>query len=180
MRLFAAAVFTACLTLFAANLPAAAQLSTPGSRNFEPPSSVPNYFSNEAGPFQGGAGAETTYSSSGPAVVSPYPPTQTAAVEPLRTAVRHVARANRRVRLARAHPRSGRHAARTRVAKAKVKVKVVRVAHAHAKLAGPKKSVTKLASAKKPATKAAGSKKPPAATKNRPGKEKRATHTASR
>jgi hypothetical protein len=177
MRLFGLAV-AALLFLFVATLPASAQAPVAGTRNFEPPTSVPNYFSNEAGPFRGGAGAETTYSSSGPALASPYPPVQTAAA-PRRTVSRHVAHVNRHLRFAHAHSRSGRHAARTRIAKAKAAVS--RIAHAHARPAAGKKGATKLASAKKPgATKAAASKKQPASVKSRPGKEKRATHTAAR
>lgn len=178
MRLFGLAL-AALLFLLVATLSASAQAPVAGTRNFEPPTSVPNYFSNEAGPFRGGAGAETTYSSSGPALASPYPPVQTAAAVPRRTASRHATRANRHVRLAHAHSRSGRHAARTRLAKAKHAVP--RVAHAHVKPAAGKKGATKLASAKKPgASKAAASKKQPASVKSRPGKEKRATHTAAR
>ena len=168
-----------CLLFFAAVPPAIAQVSASGSRNFEPPSSVPSYFSNEAGPFRGGAGAETTYSSSGPAVASSYPLSQTAAAVPRRTASRHATRTNRHVRLAHTHSRPGRHAARTRIAKAKAAIS--RVAHAHAKPAARNKAATKLASAKKPGiTKRAAAKKQPASAKGRPGKEKRATHTASR
>ena len=176
MRLLRLAV-AASLLLFVASMPGFAQAPSVGSRNFEPPPSVPSYFSNEAGPFRGGAGAETTYSSSGPAVASPYPPSQTAAAAPRRSAGRHATRTNRHIRLAHAHARSGRHAARTRIAKAKAAIS--RVAHAHAKPAARKKAATKLASAKKPGGKAAA-KKQPASAKSRPGKDKRATHTAAR
>ena len=169
-----------CLLVVVTGMPGLAQAPAAGSRNFEPPSSAPNYFSNEAGPFRGGAGAETTYSSSEPAIAAPYQPAQTkAAVAPRRIASRHAVRANRHVRLAHAHSRSGRHAARTRIASAKPAVS--RVAHARTGPAPSKKATTKLAAAKKPgATKTAASKKQPAAAKSRPGKEKRTTHTASR
>ena len=178
MRLLRLAL-AGCLLLFVTGIPGFAQTPPAGTRNFEPPAAAPNYFSNEAGPFRGGAGAETTYSNSGPAVASPYPPAQTAAAAPHRTASRHARRANRHVRLAHAHSRSGRHAARTRVAKAKPAPS--RVAHFHTRPVAGKKAATKLAAAKKPgATRAAASKRQPAATKSRPGKEKRTTHTASR
>src|SRR5438045_3637855 len=117
MRRFRFAIF-GCLALVAAAAPALAVEPTPGSKNFQPPNSVPNYFSNEAGPFRGGAGAETTYSSSGPMVVSPYAPARVAAA-PSRSARHQVARGKSRTRLAQARARSHRHAAQTRTAWAK-------------------------------------------------------------
>ena len=178
MRLLRLAL-AGCLLLLVTGIPGFAQAPPAGTRNFEPPASAPNYFSNEAGPFRGGAGAETTYSSSSPVVASPYPPAQAEAAAPRRTASRHAMRANRHLRFAHARSRSGRHAVRTRIAKAKPAVS--RVAHTRTRPAPTKKAATKLASAKKPgATKAAASKKQPAAAKSRPVKEKRTTHTASR
>ncbi|MGC2411973.1 MAG: hypothetical protein WA459_04660, partial [Stellaceae bacterium] len=45
------------LALAVAGARADAVEAPPGSKNFTPPSGVPNYFSNESGPFQGGANA---------------------------------------------------------------------------------------------------------------------------
>lgn len=57
LRLLRAA-FAASMILGAlAGAPAAAIEPPPGTRNFTPPSSAPNYFSNEAAPFRGGAQA---------------------------------------------------------------------------------------------------------------------------
>src|SRR5262249_53234787 len=140
----------------------------------QPPSSAPNYFSNEAGPFRGGAGAETTYSSpppiQQPMVVSPSPPPRVAAA-PSRGTQRHVARAKGRTKLARA--RTKRHVERTRLAKPKPPARIA--------LAGGKaKPVIKAAMVKKrSAKKSLAEKHQPAATKGRPSKDKR-THTASR
>jgi hypothetical protein len=135
---------------------------------------VPNYFSNEAGPFRGGAGAESTYSSSGPApaVVSPYPPRRAAAVAPRRSTSRHAARSDRHRRYAYAHGRSSRHAARTRTASRK-QAKLTRIAHARGKPALSKSKV---------AAKASGSKRQPGSVKGRPaaGKDKHRTRTAFR
>lgn len=176
MRLLRLA-FAGCLLLLAEFQPASAQAPAAGSRNFEPPPSVPNYFSNEAGPFRGGTGAETTYSNSEPAVATPYQPAQAEAAAPRRTATRYAARANRHVRLA-AHTRSGRHVARTRIAK---KTAASRVAHAHAQPAMGKRAATKLASAKRPsASKTAATRRQPTSPKSRTGKDKRHTRTAAR
>jgi hypothetical protein len=49
----------ASLAVVVAALPVAAVETPPGSKNFTPPRNVPNYFSNESGPFNGGAGART-------------------------------------------------------------------------------------------------------------------------
>lgn len=178
MRYFRFALAACTGLLLAASMPARAVEPAPGSKNFEPPGAVPNYFSNEAGPFRGGAGAETTYSSpggnSGPAVVSPYPPRRTAAAAPRRSAGRHAARGKSRTRLAHAHARSGRYAARTRTAKAKSAV--LRTAHAHAK---PAASKLKTTAAKRTAASKAAAAKRPASAKSRPA-ARRVAHTASR
>lgn len=166
----------ASLFLATASLPAGAQVPLEGSRNFQAPNAVPNYFSNEAGPFRGGAGAETTYSSpppiQQPMVVSPSPPPRVAAA-PGRGTQRHVARAKSRAKLAQARARGQRHAERPRLAKAK---SASRIALAR----GKAKAVIKVAMVKKrSATKSIAAKHQPAATKGRPSKDKR-THTASR
>ena len=43
----------------------------PGSKNFTPPGYVPNYFSNESGPFQGGANTRNAQSETAPIVAAP-------------------------------------------------------------------------------------------------------------
>jgi hypothetical protein len=166
----------AVVFLASANLPARAQVPMEGSRNFQAPSSVPNYFSNEAGPFRGGAGAETTYSSpppiQQPMVVSPSPSARVAAA-PSRGTQRHVTRAKARTKLAQARARTKRHAERIRLAKTKP-------ASRTAQARGKAKAVIKVAMVKKrSATKSIAAKHQPAATKGRPSKDKR-THTASR
>jgi len=51
--------------------PAAAVEAPPGSKNFSPPGYVPNYFSNESGPFQGGATARAAQPDTAPIVAAP-------------------------------------------------------------------------------------------------------------
>jgi hypothetical protein len=165
------AAFAGWLLLAAASVPAAAQAPAAGTKNFDPPNSVPNYFSNEAGPFRGGAGAETTYSSSGPAVV-PSTPRERVAAAPGRSAPHHAARAGRRVHLAHAHGRPSRHAARARTAK--TRMAALRAGRTHAKAAASRRGSTKVAAAKRSAAK-----KHPAGTRHRPS-SKRVAHTASR
>src|SRR5260221_2740932 len=59
------------LALAIAGSPADAVEAPPGSKNFTPPRDVPNYFSNESGPFQGGANARNTQSDTAPILASP-------------------------------------------------------------------------------------------------------------
>jgi hypothetical protein len=99
-----------CLTFAAALLsgPAFAAESRNGSKNFDVPTSVPNYFSNEAGPMIGGA-TETRrgplYSSQSYAgAAQPVARAATARVAPL-PARQHIAMAEPRGRALR-----GRHA----------------------------------------------------------------------
>ena len=56
-RLLRSALAASMLFGALAGNPAAAIEPPPGTRNFTPPSSVPNYFSNEAAAFRGGARA---------------------------------------------------------------------------------------------------------------------------
>jgi len=82
-----------CLTVALAIRPAGAAEAPPGSKNFNSPGSVPNYFSNEAAPFVASpnphpAPAEPAPAAAAPAperatpvVVSPYP-----RLHPVRTA----------------------------------------------------------------------------------------------
>ncbi len=59
------------LALAVAGAPADAVEAPPGSKNFTPPSGVPNYFSNESGPFQGGANARNAQPGAVPVVAAP-------------------------------------------------------------------------------------------------------------
>jgi hypothetical protein len=68
------------LTVAVTGLPAAAIDTPPGSKNFAPPRNVPNYFSNESGSFNGGAGARPLASGSVPAFAGPAPSRGSAAV----------------------------------------------------------------------------------------------------
>jgi hypothetical protein len=56
-----------------ANAPAHAVETPPGTTNFTPPADVPNYFSNESGPFQGGANARNAQPGVGPSLAAPAP-----------------------------------------------------------------------------------------------------------
>lgn len=51
--------------------PAAALEMPSGTKNFTPPGSVPNYFSNESGSFNGGAAARAAQRAIAPAVAAP-------------------------------------------------------------------------------------------------------------
>ena len=59
------------LAIAVAGAPAGAVEAPAGSRNFTPPSDVPNYFSNESGPFQGGANARNAQPGAIPVVAAP-------------------------------------------------------------------------------------------------------------
>ncbi|HVB16205.1 MAG TPA: hypothetical protein VNF04_06725 [Stellaceae bacterium] len=84
-----------------------------GSTNFTPPGSVPDYFSNESGPFRGGAAARTARPVPAPGVVAAPAPRRRVAVAVRhhvryaaryrRYRARHIGRARRRLRLARFH-----------------------------------------------------------------------------
>src|SRR5258705_7903822 len=59
------------LAVAVAGAPARAVEAPPGSKNFTPPRDVPNYFSNESGPFQGGANARNMQSDTAPILAAP-------------------------------------------------------------------------------------------------------------
>ena len=61
------------LAALAAGGPAPVAAAPPGSKNFTPPSDVPNYFSNESGPFQGGANARVGQSDTAAFAAAPAP-----------------------------------------------------------------------------------------------------------
>jgi hypothetical protein len=119
LRLTALAV---CVALAAglAGLPAGAVEAPPGSKNFNPPANVPNYFSNESGPFQGGAAARTAHTGAGPIFAAPAPrrTIATAARRYVRHHARHVARARGRFRLARGKASAQRYIAHRHIAHA--------------------------------------------------------------
>lgn len=128
---------------------AAAALAAPiaepsGSRNFTPPGNVPNYFSNESGPFRGSS-PQTAPTGIAPAYAAPAPADQAVAAN--RQARRHSVHAGRqRARLARgksarhvqtAHTRSG-HGGRTAVARGKSKASAAASRAAPTKVKGGK------------------------------------------
>ena len=91
----------AALALAVAGAPADAVEAPPGSKNFSPPRDVPNYFSNESGPFQGGANTRNAQSETAPIVAAPGPHGRVATSS--RRNARHAARnakARGRTRLA--------------------------------------------------------------------------------
>jgi len=94
-----ALALAAALAIAVAGVPAAAVEAPPGSKNFTPPADVPNYFSNESGPFQGGANARNAPSDTAPIVAAPA--SRGRALAASRRNVRHhAAHARGRTRLA--------------------------------------------------------------------------------
>jgi hypothetical protein len=106
------------ITLFlviaaAATSPAGAAEAPPGSKNFNSPGSVPNYFSNEAAPFVASPNPHPAPAEPAPAAVAPAPERATPLVvspyarpHPVRTAqpVRGRPARSARVATARRHP----------------------------------------------------------------------------
>ncbi len=105
-----ALAFCVGLVLAVAGAPAGAVEAPPGSKNFTPPADVPNYFSNESGPFQGGANAHSAPPGAVPVAAAPAS-RGGRAVASRRTARHHhparVAKASRRTRLA--HGKASAH-----------------------------------------------------------------------
>ena len=66
-----ALAFSIGLGLAFLGAPAHAIEAPAGSKNFTPPGDVPNYFSNESGPFRGGAAASTAQQGAVPVVAAP-------------------------------------------------------------------------------------------------------------
>jgi hypothetical protein len=66
-----ALAFSVGLALVLTGAPAHAIEAPPGSKNFTPPADVPNYFSNESGPFRGGAAAHAAQPGAVPVVAAP-------------------------------------------------------------------------------------------------------------
>jgi hypothetical protein len=86
--------------------PAAAVEAPPGSKNFSPPGYVPNYFSNESGPFQGGATVRDARPDTAPIVAAPAARGRVLATS-RRNGRYYVARARGRARLA--HGKAAAH-----------------------------------------------------------------------
>jgi hypothetical protein len=100
------------LAIALGGFPAGAVEAPPGSKNFTPPGDVPNYFSNESGPFQGGANARNAPSDTAPIVAVPASRGKALAAS-RRDARRQAAHAKGRTRLA-----HGKAAARRQFARA--------------------------------------------------------------
>jgi hypothetical protein len=86
-----------------AGMPAGAVETPAGTTNFTPPAYVPNYFSNESGPFEGGANARNAEPGIAPSLAAP-PPRANAAVLSRRIDRHHsgrIAKVRGRTRLAR-------------------------------------------------------------------------------
>jgi hypothetical protein len=101
-----ALVLGAAFVIVVAGAPADAVEAPPGSKNFSPPADVPNYFSNESGPFQGGANTRNAPSDTAPIVAAPASRGGALAAS-RRDARRHAARGRGRTRLA--HGKAAAH-----------------------------------------------------------------------
>ena len=124
------------LAIAVAGVPAGAVEAPPGSKNFTPPGDVPNYFSNESGPFQGGANARSTPSDTAPILAAPASRGRALAAS-RGNARRHAAHARGRTRLA-----HGKAAAHRQLAHAgaphSARPSAVKTAHAQARPASGK------------------------------------------
>jgi hypothetical protein len=96
----------AALAVALAGAPADAVEAPPGSKNFTPPIDVPNYFSNESGPFQGGANTRNAPSDTAPVIAAPASRGGAVAAS-RRDSRRHAARGRGRTRLA--HGKAAAH-----------------------------------------------------------------------
>jgi len=125
----------AALAIAVAGAPADAVEAPPGSKNFSPPGYVPNYFSNESGPFQGGAHARSAQPDTAPIVAAPA--ARGRAVASSRRNVRHHAKARARTRLA--HAKASAHRQVVHVGAARSgKASGPKTAHAQTRSAGGK------------------------------------------
>jgi len=132
---------SAALAIAAVGTPANAVEAPPGSKNFTPPGDVPNYFSNESGPFQGGANTRNAPSDTAPIVAAPASRGRALAAS-RRNSRHHAALARGRTRLAHGKAAGHRqlaHAGATHSAKA-VRSKT---AHAQVKPASGKAAAAK-------------------------------------
>jgi hypothetical protein len=97
-------------------------IAAPGSKNFTSPPYVPNYFSSEAGSFQGNATAQAPQPGAGPVFAAPAP-RRTVAVASRRAARYHavrVTRAHRYLRLVRSKAAAHRQYLDARIARVQV------------------------------------------------------------
>ena len=149
MRICRWVVAAALATAAAAAVPSAGVAEPPpGSRNFNPPAAVPNYFSNESGPILGTPAARASQPAPAPVAAAPAPvPRPQPVVASGRNAERHVRKtAKSRDRSRAAQVKTGAAdkpktaaAGSARNAKATVKVatrndkpRLVKLAHAEA------------------------------------------------
>ena len=103
-------VVAAGLAIAAAAVPSAGFAEPPaGSRNFNPPVAVPNYFSNESGPILGTPAARPSEPAPAPAAAAPTPVRAPTAVSE-RKAPRHI------IRIVKPRDRSRAAQAKTRAA----------------------------------------------------------------
>jgi hypothetical protein len=135
LPLRALALGLALAALVAGGRAAAVAAAPAGSKNFTPPSDVPNYFSNESGPFQGGANARDGQSDT--AAIAAASASRGRAVTLSRRNPRHhaarLAKARGRTRLAHAKAGAHRHFAHAGTASAARTVRAqVRSAIGHA------------------------------------------------
>jgi hypothetical protein len=119
-----------------AGMPADAVEAPPGSKNFTPPADVPNYFSNESGPFQGGTTARDAQPATAPIVAAPASRGRAPAAS-RRSGRHYAARARAGGRLA--HDRAVAHRQFAHaVAAHGARASAARTAHAHVRPAAGK------------------------------------------
>ena len=170
------------LAAIVAVAPVHAAAAPPGSKNFTPPASAPNYFSNESGSFQGNAtaraaqpgAAQPSASQSGavqravgPAFAAPAPRSRVAAAS-RRTGRHHAvrtAKARGHLRVARGKAAVHRKFVRSRAAQ--TRVAQARAVSRSAKRAGPRVAQAQRVPARKK-TVAAKSRPAPAKAKSAP------------
>ena len=129
----------AALAVVVAGAPADAVEAPPGSKNFIPPRDVPNYFSNESGPFQGGAHARSAQPDTAPIVAAQASRGRVTASS-RRNARQHagrLAKARGRTRLAHGKAAAHRQVAHAGAARS-AKASGPKTAHAQVRSAGGK------------------------------------------
>lgn len=111
--------------------PAGAVEPASGSRNFTAPGDVPNYFSNESGPFHSGANAHVVQPDAAPRLAAPPSRRRLASTVHRhdRGHLMHAGRAHGRSRLARSHAVAHGHVVQAHAAR-RGAAGVRRVAHA--------------------------------------------------
>jgi len=129
----------AALAIAVAGAPADAVETPSGSKNFSPPGYVPNYFSNESGPFQGGAHARSAQPDTAPIAAAPVARGKSL-VSARRNTRHHAARlAKARGRTRLAHAKASAHRQVVHVGAARSgKASGPKTAHAQTRSAGGK------------------------------------------